>query len=217
MSSSALVLVNNVLSLTGDGKQLLTITGSPGGIADRIVRFLNIVSDQINARPINWPQLRVNVQGIGDGVEDIFEFDGAEDVPSSSAISVWLPAYGRLSEVTARQFDDAVADPAVTYTQPTIFQRGSSTSGAIQIQMYGVPGNGDIINISAHQKPTRLTNDASTTEFDDDVLTLGALMHMDAYDKEERGYAALFNERLDLMMLEEMRNMEIVTIPVSYE
>ena len=216
MSSSTLVLVNHVLSLTGGGKQLTTIIDSPGGIADRIVRFLNIVSDQINAKPVSWIQLRVNATGTGNGTDDIFEFSGAEDVPPSSVVSVWLPAYGRLSEVTARQFDDTVADPSITYTQPTIFQRGATTAGVAQIQIYGVPGNGDVINMSAYKKPTRLTNDASTTEFDDDILTLGALMHMDAYDGLDRGYASLFSDRLDLMVLEEMRNMEIITVPVDY-
>ena len=216
MSSPALTLVNDVLSLTGDAGSQTTIAGS--GISERVVRFINIVSDQINARPINWTQLRTNAQGTGDGVNDIFEFTGADDVQSTSVISVWLPAYGRVTEVTARQFDDAVADPSITYTQPTIYQRGTNTAGQAQVQIYGLPASGDVINMSAYKKPTRLdpTDDNSVTEFDDDILILGTLMHMDAYDGLDRGYASLFNDRLDLMVLEEMRNMEIVTVPADY-
>jgi len=195
-SSTALVLVNDVLSLTGDYQQITTIAGSAGGIGERIIGFMNLTISDIE-RKANWPELRVNSQGISDGISGVMDYSGIGDVRADSAVSVWIDGQAAMQEVTPEQFDIIVASQKLTGL-PTVFQRGSTIDGLLEIQIYPTPASGTIINASAYKKATRLTtSDTSTTEIDDDLLRYGALMHIDAYDGMDRGYATLFKGALD--------------------
>ena len=61
-SSTTLELANKVLRGTGDADQLTTISGSVGGIGERIVEFLNLTIGDVE-KAVNWPFLRVSAQG----------------------------------------------------------------------------------------------------------------------------------------------------------
>lgn len=191
MGSTALSLVNEVLLLTGDNNALTTITGSVGSIGERIVGFMNLTISDIEKKA-NWPVLRSDSTGVADGINDKYDFVGTEDIRAGSAVSVWIENLSQLDEVTPEQFDIIVASRKMT-GRPAIFQRGVGTTGKLQIQMHPMPTSGDVIHVTAYMKATRFTNtDTSTTELDDDLIRYGALMHMDAYDGQQRGYAALF-------------------------
>jgi len=195
-SSTALALVNDVLLLTGDYSSLSTVAGAPGAIGERIIGFLNMTIADIERRG-NWPELRVNAQGTADGITGIMTFSGTADLRADGAVSVWIPNHGELEEVSPEQFDIIVASGKMTGL-PNIFQRGSDATGKLQIQIHPLPVSGTVINVSAYKHATRFTNtDTSITELPDDLLRLGALMHMDAYDGISRGYAALFEKALD--------------------
>jgi len=196
MGSTALVLVNDILLLTGDNAALTTISGSVGSIGDRIVGFMNLTISDVEKRA-NWPELRVNAQGISDGITGVMDYTGVGDVRADSAVSVRIDGQGLLQEVTPEQFDIIVAGNKVTGL-PAIFQRGSTLGGALEIQIYPTPAVNTVIDVSAYKRATRFTtSDTSTTEIDDDLIRYGALMHMDAYDGMDRGYAALFKGSLD--------------------
>jgi hypothetical protein len=222
MSSTALTLVNRVLAVTGDYKSLTTISGSPAGIGARIVEFLNLTIGDVEKRT-NFPFLRVNSQGTGDGTNDIFVFSGTEDVRFGGAVSVWLAQNGVAKELTPSQFDAVVASPNTTSASTTstdyYFQRGvDATTNKLTIQLYPTPPTGVTINITAHKKATRLDSatDTSVTEIDDDVLVYGALMHMDAYDGMDRGYSALYKNHLDEYVMEFYANRDIQITMESY-
>ena len=215
MSSSALTLVNQVLLLTGDFSSVPTISGSVGGIAERIVGFINLTISDIEKKA-NWPELRVNSQGTADGVTGIMDFTGTETVKAGSAVSVWIPSIGALEEVTPEQFDIIVASGKITGL-PKIFQRGASSTGMLQVQIHPMPAAGTVINVSAYKNATRLTTtDASTTEFDDELLIYGAMMHMDAYDDMQRGYAALFRDSLNSEIAKLYSNTNYKVMTESY-
>lgn len=214
-SSTALTLVNKVLRLTGDYKAVSTISGSPANIAERIIDFMNLVLGDIENKA-NWPILRVNATGTGDGTNDIFDFTGSEDVRTGGAVSVWIAGQDRLDELTPEQFDRALTEGISG--QPLYFQRGVSSTGKLQVQILPTPANGDVINMTAYAKATRLdaANDSSTTEFDDDLLVYGALMHMDLFDQIDRGYAALYKYKLNDAMSEFFRNAQFQIEVESY-
>jgi len=217
MGSGALVLVNDVMSMTGDSKQLSTIAGSSGGIAERTVRFMNQVIADVEQMH-NWAFLRTNAAGVANGVDDIFEFSGTEDVRVGGAVSVWIAGQGSLKELSPSQFDSVIGDNALTGSEPLYFQRGSNAAGTVQVQIYPVPASGTVINLSAYKEADRFdaNDDASTTQFDDAVIRYGALMHTDAYDGLDRGYTALYKNHLDHMIISALSNTNYTVQPESY-
>lgn len=222
-SSTALTLVNRVLSVTGDSKALATIAGSPGGIGERIVEFINLVIGEVEKKT-NWPFLRSDSIGVGDGVNDAFVFTGTDDIRFGGAVSVWIANNGTARELTPEQFDVILSTPtAVTQTSSSTteyyFQRGvDATTGKLFVQLYPVPPAGAVIHLSGFRKATRLTTTTtSTTEFDDDILIYGALMHMDAYDGMNRGYATLYAEHLAEYVMEQYANRSIQITTESYQ
>jgi len=207
MSSTLLTLVNKVLVTSGDSSPVTTVTGSVGGIAERITEFLNLTIGAIENRT-NWAALRVNASGLASGNDDVFDFIGLEDVRSGGAVSVWIANKGLMQELTPEQFDTQLALQSNTGNS-LFFQRGTSvTDGKFQIQLYPTPANGDVISVSAYKRATRFDSavDTSTTEFDDDILVLGALMHLDSYDGLNRGYAALYQDQLNSDVMANMSN-----------
>lgn len=216
-SSASLDLVNIILRTTGDAKEVATIAGSTGGIAERTIDFFNLTINQIE-RMTNWPALRVNSQGTANGVDDIYEFSGVDDVRVGSAVSVWIAAQDRLTELTPEQFDAKLAQDA-SGGLPLYFQRGVSGSGKLQIQIFPLPASGTIINVSGYKKATKFvsTSDTTTTEFDDDILVYGALMHIDLYDGQDRGYASLFKDQMDATFIEIHGNRQIHMEVESYQ
>jgi len=211
MSDTLLNLVNRVIRTTGDSKEISTVTGSL--IGERITDFLNQTLGDVE-QVANWPRLRVNAQGIGDGADDIFEFTGSDNVREDGPVDVWMPNISPLEELTAAQFDKQLA--MNNSGTPLWFQRGVASSGLVQIQINPTPANGDTINMSAYKRATRFSSivDTGTTEFDDDILIYGALMHMDAYDGLSRGYAALFKNHLENKVLSVYSN-RIITVHVD--
>jgi len=206
MSSSLLTLVNRVLATTGDAKAVTTVSGSVGGIAERITEFLNLTIGAVENKS-NWASLRVNATGAANGTDDVFDFSGTEDVRSGGAVSVWIAAKGMMQELTPEQFDSQVALQLNT-GQSLFFQRGVSSANKLQVQLFPTPASGDVINISAYKKASRFdaTVDTGTTELDDDVLVLGALMHLDSYDGLTRGYATLYQNQLSSDVLSNIAN-----------
>jgi len=215
MGSSALTLVNEVLLLTGDYQQLTTIAGNPGNIGERIVGFMNLAISDIE-RKANWSELRVNSTGTGDGVNNVFDFSGTSDVRADSVVSAWITGLRQIGEVTPEQYDIIIASQKLT-GQPQIFQRGSSSTGKLEIKIFPAPAVGDVINVSAYKRATRFTTtDTSTTELDDDLIKYGALMHMDAYDDMNRGYAELYKDALNSALAKLYSNSNYTTMVESY-
>jgi len=215
MSSTALTLVNNVLLLTGDNAPVATITGSPGSIAERIVAFMNLTLSDIEKR-MNWPELRSDSTGFTDGINDTYEVSGVGFGAAESVVSVWIEGHTKLQETSPGQFDKSSAE--LTHTGlPAIFQRKSGVGGSLQIQVFPLPAAGLTLHTSAYKKATRFTNvDTSTTELDDSLITYGALMHMDAYDGMNRGYADLFKSAVDLAVARLYSNTDIRITAESY-
>ena len=195
-SSTTLVLVNKVLRMTGSFKQLAAITGSVGGIGERIIEMLNLAMTDIETKA-NWPELRVNAQGTANGTDDIFLFSGSENVKADGPVSVWIATEDTMEEVTPAQFDKIVAGTTLVGNSQ-VFQRGSSATGVAQVQIFPVPSSGEVVNMSSYKRATRLddTTPSAVTEFDDEILVMGAIMHMDLYDQINRGYTKRFNDML---------------------
>ena len=219
MASSTLFnLVNSVLRLSGDLNDITDTGGTSdvhdaaGGVGRRITEMLNLVITKIE-REGNWAALREDSFGTTDGVNDTYEFIGAADARGSGTVAVWVSGYGRLDEVTAEQFAKLVAEGGVAASTPLYFQRQLSAAGNLQIQMYPLPAANLTVNVSAYRKATKFSTnpavDTETTEFDDDILVTGALMHLDLYDGLQRGYDVLFKDALNMMKLESMSNKHI--------
>jgi len=211
MSDTLLNLTNRILRTTGDAKEVSTVSGSL--IAERITDFLNQVIGDVE-QIANWPRLRVNAVGTGDGVNDTFEFTGSENVREDGPVGVWIQDIDPLEELTPSQFD---AQLAQNNTGPPLwFQRGVASSGKASVQINPVPASGSVINMSAYKRASRFdsTVDTGTTEFDDDILVYGALMHMDAYDGLSRGYASLFKNHMENKVLSVYSN-RIITVHVD--
>jgi len=205
-SSTALTLANRVLRLTGDANQQAAIVGSVGGIAERIVEFINIVISDVEKKA-NWPFLRVDSSGVADGVSDTYTFVGTENVRIGGAVGASIQKLHALQELSPEQFDVVSAEQKIV-GRPQYFQRkANATSGLLEIQIYPLPVAGDVINVTAYKKATRLTTvNTSVTEIDDDILVYGALMHLDAYDGIDRGYASLYRYHLDTYLMEAQAN-----------
>jgi len=217
MSSDALTLTNRVLRLTGDLPQVATIVGSVGGVAERIVEYLNLTIGDIERRR-NWDILRVDASGLGNGVDALFDFGGAEDVRSYGGISIWITGQGSLTERTPEQLNELKAAPAPISGQPIYFTRKAGLTGKAQFEIFPAPSNGQVINMTAYRKAVRFdaTVTTSTTEFDDDALVYGAMYHLDAFDGLNRGYAPIYNDIVLKMIEEATMNREIQAVPESY-
>lgn len=219
MSSTALDLVNKVLRTTGDYKQLAAISGSPAGIGERVVEFLNMTIEELESMA-NWPILQILSQGTADGLTDVYEFsDVATSVRADGPVSLWIAGHKSLEEVSHVQFDAMLASASLSGQRPEYFRRSATTAGEAQFQIYPIPAAGDIVNLTAFKKAARL--DAAvptgTTEFDDVVLVYGALMHMDAYDQQNRGYAQMFRNLVDQRLVHMYSNQSHVTSVDSYQ
>jgi len=224
MSSDALTLTNRVLRLTGDlpqitgsPKQAAAIIGSVGGVAERIVEYLNLTIGDIERRR-NWDILRVDASGLGNGVDALFDFGGTEDVRSYGGISIWITGQGSLAERTPEQLNELKAAPAPISGQPIYFTRKAGLTGKAQFEIFPVPSSGQMVNMTAYRKATRFdaTVATSTTEFDDDALVYGAMYHLDAFDGLNRGYAPIYNDIVLKMIEEATMNREIQAVPESY-
>jgi len=217
-SSTALTLVNKVLSTTGDYAELASIASGPAGIGTRILNFINLVIAEVG-RAANWPQLRVNATGAADGITGIMEWSGSEDVRSDGPVSVWVATYTQdpLEEVTPYQFDRIVGAKVYSGGPPAVFQRGVSSAGKMQVQLYPTPALGDTINVSAYRRPTQLVADTDTTDFDDDMIVTGALAHLDLYDGMDRGYVAQFKDIKRQLYTQAYGNTMYRTQPENYQ
>jgi len=217
MSSDALTLTNRVLRLTGDLPQVTAIVGSVGGVAERIVEYLNLTIGDIERRR-NWDILRVDASGLGNGVDTLFDFGGTEDVRSYGGISIWITGQGSLRERTPEQLNELKAAPAPISGQPLYFTRKAGLTGKAQFEIFPAPSNGQVINMTAYRKAVRFDAAVatSTTEFDDDALVYGAMYHLDAFDGLNRGYAPIYNDIVLKMIEEATMNREIQAVPESY-
>ncbi len=214
MSDTLLNLVNRVLRTTGDAKEVTTVSGSL--IAERITDFLNQTIGDVE-QAANWPRLRIDAQGTGDGISGIFDFTGSQNIREDGPVSVWIAAQKLLDELTPVLFD---AKKAATVTgSPLWFVRRVSSTGKAEVEIYPIPASGDVINMSAYQRASRFdsTVDAGTTEFDDDILAYGALMHLDAYDGLDRGYASLFKNHLNMKKMSVFSNRVFAVETDSYQ
>lgn len=217
-SSSALVLVNNCLELTGDYVDLTDIYTSPNNIGLRYLNFLNLViADLGRFGGGNWPQLRVDSQGLADGVTGIMEYSGSDIIRADGPVSVWLGnrTMPPLDEVTPAEFNTIVANNELTGL-PSVFQRGVSSSGNMTVQIFPIPAKDDIINVTAYRKPTKLASNTDTTDFDDDILIAGAMKHADAYDGLDRGYGAEYANLKAELYTRVYGNMKIRITPEDY-
>ena len=223
-SSSLFELTNIVLRTTGDLAELSDsggtddVANASGGIGKRITDFFNLTIGAIEKRS-NWSVLRFNATGVADGTNDVYEFIGSNDLRAGGTVSVWMAGQGMLEELTAEQFDKRLAEDDGANGVPTYFNRQSNASGILQIQIYPTPASGEVINVSAYQKATKFTQppvDTETTQFDDDILVNGVLMHLDLYDQIDRGYATLFKDQLDISVMESISNRQIRIEADSY-
>ncbi|NOR56980.1 MAG: hypothetical protein GQ474_00475 [Sulfurimonas sp.] len=216
-SSTLFELVNIVLRTTGDLDELTdntlgtTVALAPSGIGKRIVDMLNLTIGKIE-RESNWAQLRENSVGTTDGVNDTYEISTVNDVKQGAPVAVWITDSGRLEEVTAEQFDKLRADGGSAAGIPQYFQRGVSATGNMSVQLYPMPATGYTVNVSGYRKATKFSQppvDTETTDFNDDLLTTGALMHLDVYDGQPRGYDGLFIDLLASAKLEAISNRQV--------
>jgi len=217
-SSSALTLVNKVLSLTGDYLPTATaITGLPGYIGERIINFLNVVIGDVE-KATNWPVLRVESSGTGNGTDTKWTFNGTEDVRVGGGVSVWIPQIGNLKELDAEQFNEIKALDSAGGNPRYFVRYVDAVSGKLGVEIFPAPLSGQVINMTAYRKATRL--DAAiptgTTDFDDDILVYGALKHMDAFDGMDRGYAAQYQNHLNDMIVSTHSNVDYVRTVEDY-
>lgn len=193
-SDTALNLVNRIFRLTGDYEPVATVVGSPAGIAERAIDFLNFTVNDLT-RLIEFDVLHTSFTGTGDGSNFIFISSGITAAPDS-AISATVDT-NILEEVSRKRLHEIKAANELASThQPTYFARLSDADNALGVEIYPTPANGADITVLAQQSPTLLTvTDTDTTEItDNDLLVLGAMAHMDAYSGMERGYMPLYEE-----------------------
>jgi hypothetical protein len=222
MASSTLKeLTNVVLRTTGDLAELTatqTVAGASGGIGKRITDFFNLVIGKIE-KESNWAPLRWDSQGTTDGINDTYEFNGADDMRAGGVVSVSIDTLGILEEVTTAQFDKLKSE-GVIGGSASYFQRQISAAGLMQVQIYPLPAAGLTLNVRGYKKASKFTQppvDTETTEFDDDLLVTGALMHIDLYDQIDRGYATLFMDGLAVAKLEAISNRQVRVTVESYK
>jgi len=214
-SDNALNLVNKVLVATGDYAKLTTVVNSPADIAERIINFANITLADIG-RNVDMPIVRDVFTATGDGTNSIWESTQA----NSAAFNINYVVVGqsRLRELTVAQLAEARATRSMVGL-PQVFARRATGSGTMSIDVFPTPSAGTNIEVVSYKTPAQFTlSDTSTTEMNniDDLLVLGCLMHMDAYDGMQRGYAALYEKAKLKLMQDTYKTTQIRIQPESY-
>lgn len=214
-SKTLLELVNEVLLTTGDYSKLTTVINSPGDIAERIMNFLNMTIEDIE-RTADMPELRYDFSVTADGVNSIWDAPGPVDVRPDSAVIVTVDKYS-LEEVTPGMLHAMKAAGTVAQP-PKFFARNASPSGLLSIEIYPTPASGSQIDIVAYKRATPFTlSDTATTELmNNNLLVLGALAHIDAYDGMQRGYMQLYQMAKQDMIAQRFKNMQIRITPEDY-
>jgi len=214
-SANALTLVNRVLLTTGDFNQLTTIVGSPAAIGERIVSFLNLAVSDIS-RVMDFPILENVFSATGDGINSKWGTAIGSAGAANSVISCNVDL-NKLEYVSPAQM---VAYRNQLYVGlPKFFTTSVVPTGELEVDIYPTPAAGSSISIIGYNDPAQFTNvDTSTTEFTgmDDVILLGALQHMDAYDGMNRGYAKLYADAKNKLLVHHNRNKQIRIMPESY-
>jgi len=214
-SATALTLVNRVLSTTGDYTSLSTVVGSPGGIAERIINFLNITIADVG-RIMDMPILYNTFSATADGLNGVW---ASPDVTSANDSTIAVSVDRQyLEEVSLAQMTRHKTVRDITGL-PQVFSRRRNAAGGLEVEIYPVPASGSLINIEAYNNPSELTvTDLATTELTgiDDILVLGALSHMDAYDGMNRGYEAKYQASKNKLFTHLNRNKQIRIQPESY-
>jgi len=213
-SDNALNLVNRVLRTTGDYQPLSTVVNSPAGIAERIIDYLNLVVEDLD-RKIDWPVLYSSFIGTGDGAMTVFMSSG---IPSSvnSAISCTIDRHVA-TEISRKALLEKRAQFPTAHGE-YYFYRMAGVNNELGVDIYPAPANGSQVIVASTQRPTRFTvDDNSTTEIAaDDLLVLGALGHLDAYDGVERGYFQLYEAEKNRMWTYMNSNSQYRVEPESY-
>jgi len=189
-SDTCLNLVNKVLRLTGDSEVVATVVGSPANIAERIIDFMNIVLQDV-CKKIEFPELFTTFTSTADGTSSQYIAAGFTTRPRSG-LTCTVDAR-LLEEVSHRRLHELRAQNSYTGL-PVVYARIAGSNGELGIDVYPIPASGATITILAAKEPTLFTvTDSDTTEIQaDDLLTLGAIAHMDAFSGMERGYMQLF-------------------------
>ena len=216
-SSTGLVLVNRILSTTGDYENIADLTTSPAGIASKIIDFFNIiVSDMEQAS--EWPELRIEeaftAPAPSGSNPTSFISVNTNDIPPNGVSNVWVVGGDLLDELSPSQFDKVVAQNA-SGTVPRYFRRSyDSATSKPTIDIYPAPVLNDVVKVSMYRRATKLVitsptgtpADGGTTEFDDGVLVYGVLAHMDAYDGVDGGYMNLYRAMKETAVSANTRN-----------
>jgi len=189
-SNTALALVNEVLLLTGDYQPVTTVVGSPAGIAERVIYFMNITLKDL-VRKIDFPILETSFQGNGDGVQTQYISSLIASNPNS-AVSCTVDT--NVLEATSRKRLNEMRDSKFLIGVPKYFTVIAGLSGELGVDIYPTPAAGSTITVLSSAQPTPFTvSDTSTTEIsDNDLIVLGAIAHMDAFSGMERGYMQLY-------------------------
>jgi hypothetical protein len=211
-SSIALTVVNKVLSTTGDYSALPALTDSPANIAERVLDFCNITLADLEGASI-WPALKVEGTFTGDGTTTAFTYLGAEDIPAHGISSVWVVGGDLLDELNTPQFDRVRAQGA-SGAAPKYFTRSFVNNKPV-VEIYPAPAAASTVRTTMYRRATPLSYVASTTltpetwtttEFDDNLVVYGALMHLDAYDGMDRGYKVLYDGIKTAVVAQNTRN-----------
>jgi len=214
-SSTALELVNRALITTGDYAKLNTVINSPADIAERIISFLNLVVADVG-RIMDFPILSEVFNGISDGTSSKFQSSTGTGMAANSVRSCSVNGI-RLELVTDAQLVSYRADGIAGLAQ--FFSITRLPTGELEADVFPTPASNLPVSIIASNDPSPFTLvDTSTTEYTgmDDILLLGVLQHMDAFDGLNRGYAKLYAEAKLKLYTHMNRNMQIRITPESY-
>lgn len=215
-SKTALDLVNEVLVLTGDYSKLTTVVGSPADIAERIINFLNITLQDLS-RFIDFHDLQATLTGTGNGTDSVWQAATGDPALAREITSVTVDK-NVLEYVTPAFLQNARA--TILYSgQPRLFTSTRLTGGELAVDIYPTPGASSVITVTTKSAPVLFTlTDTSTTNITgiDDALVIGALMHLDAYDGLNRGYAGQYKEIKARLFTDMYSNKQIRVTPEDY-
>jgi len=214
-SSTALTLVNRVLALSGDYSQLSTLSQSPADVAPRIVSMLNLVLDDIQ-KNIDFPSMKGQSVGIGDGVESVFVATAGGR--RAYNIEYVIADRAHLEEVTQEKLWSLKAATAMA-GNPQVFARTATADGQLAVDIYPTPAYGQQVIVGCTVLPTKFTvSDTSATELNDvdELLVLGAMAHMDAYDQRNRGYSAMYEAMKKKTFADTYKTQNVRITPEDY-
>jgi len=218
-SDNALTLINRVLRTTGDYSQLTTVVGSPAGIAERIIDYMNIVLKDI-VRKVEFPELLSKFQATADGINSIYT-STLSFATVGSGVSVIIDGIGKMEEISPTRLDEMRAQPFIQgiYGRPQYFARIAGLNNQLAVDVYPTPQANSIITVSTYLSPTLFTPiDTSITELsNNDIIVLGTLAHLDAYDGLERGYMALYEKAKNDMWQHMVQGEQYRIQPESYK